>query len=124
MQGSRRCHPFVPNLVSLCLAALNSCALNNGGCEHDCVQVTLAQHRCQCHHNHELHEDGKRCVRESPGAWGALLLLGTAGWGCSDVQQSRLGGFRVKTLCVLLSWTYPAAYSKGWEELEEGSQQK
>lgn len=66
------CHPFVTNLVSLCLAALNSCALNNGGCEHDCVQVTLAQHRCQCRHNHQLHEDGKRCVRESLGGWGAI----------------------------------------------------
>lgn len=85
-------------LVSLFLSALNSCALNNGGCEHDCVQVTLAQHRCQCWHNHQLHEDGKRCICESLGhAWGGLgshgFQLGAAlGWGCSDVRQIRQTG--------------------------------
>ena len=53
-------------VLSLCLVAVNTCALNNGGCEHDCVQVTPAQHRCQCRHNYQLREDGKRCVCESP----------------------------------------------------------
>lgn len=186
----------VPSFVSLCLAALNSCALNNGGCEHDCVQVTLAQHRCQCRHNHQLHQDGKRCVCESLGLWDGDAQVssranavsvspwglgshgfpfGAVGWECSDVQQGKrcvceslravgwgysdvqqgnycvceslgagepwvpagscgmgmlrcpadqTGGFPVKTLCVLLSWTCPVAYSRGWEELEEGSQQK
>ena len=46
--------------------AINSCALGNGGCQHECVQLTVTQHRCQCRPEFQLQEDGKRCVRECP----------------------------------------------------------
>lgn len=44
--------------------AINSCAVGNGGCQHDCVQLTVTQHRCQCRPEFRLQEDGKHCVRE------------------------------------------------------------
>ncbi|XP_013928577.1 PREDICTED: multiple epidermal growth factor-like domains protein 6 [Thamnophis sirtalis] len=44
----------------------NPCAINNGGCEHDCVQLTFSHHRCQCRPNYQLKEDGKHCVVKNP----------------------------------------------------------
>lgn len=38
--------------------------MGNGGCQHDCVQLTGTRHRCRCRPEFQLQEDGKRCVRE------------------------------------------------------------
>ncbi|KAL7978602.1 hypothetical protein Chor_005584 [Crotalus horridus] len=47
-------------------ASSNPCAINNGGCEHDCVQLSFSQHRCQCRPNYQLKEDGRHCVVRNP----------------------------------------------------------
>lgn len=60
----RSCHPPVLMWAPLHVPAINSCAMGNGGCQHDCVQLTVTQHRCQCRPEFQLQEDGKRCVRE------------------------------------------------------------
>lgn len=51
--------------LSACFLAINTCSVDNGGCEHDCVQLTLSQHRCRCWHNYQLKEDGKHCIGEA-----------------------------------------------------------
>lgn len=52
------------DLAPLGSPAINSCAVGNGGCQHNCVQLTVTQHRCRCRPEFQLQEDGKRCVRE------------------------------------------------------------
>ncbi|KAJ8780647.1 hypothetical protein J1605_000690 [Eschrichtius robustus] len=47
-------------------SAINSCAVGNGGCQHNCIQLTVTQHRCQCRPEFQLQEDGKRCTRRNP----------------------------------------------------------
>lgn len=63
--------------------AINSCALGNGGCQHDCVQLTVTRHRCQCRPEFQLQEDGKRCVRECATLEIALGLGFPPGLPCS-----------------------------------------
>lgn len=55
--------------------ALNSCAVNNGGCEHDCVQLTANQHQCRCRRLHRLREDGRRCACECQAVGGGMAAL-------------------------------------------------
>uniref|UniRef100_G3UFY6 EGF-like domain-containing protein n=1 Tax=Loxodonta africana TaxID=9785 RepID=G3UFY6_LOXAF len=62
---------------------INSCALGNGGCQHDCIQLTVMRHRCQCRPEYQLQEDGKRCVRRSPCA--------DRNGGCMHTCQDRRG---------------------------------
>ena len=52
------------DLAPLGSPAINSCAVGNGGCQHNCIQLTVTQHRCQCRPEFQLQEDGKRCTRE------------------------------------------------------------
>lgn len=54
------------DLTPLGSPAINSCTVGNGGCQHNCVQLTVTQHRCQCRPEFQLQEDGRRCVRECP----------------------------------------------------------
>lgn len=64
------------DLTPLGSPAINSCAVGNGGCQHNCIQLTVTQHRCQCRPEFQLQEDGRRCVRECPGGGGRGLGLG------------------------------------------------
>ncbi|XP_065171165.1 protein tolkin-like [Atheta coriaria] len=41
-------------------ADMDECAINNGGCQHDCIN-TLGSYQCGCHNGFVLHENKKDC---------------------------------------------------------------
>lgn len=45
--------------------AVNSCSINNGGCEQDCVQLSEDHYKCQCQPGYQLKADAKSCEGES-----------------------------------------------------------
>ena len=49
------------------LSDVDECAMNNAGCEHECVN-TEASYSCQCHPGYRLHPNQHDCV-------GKLTLL-------------------------------------------------
>lgn len=54
-------HSFTASLAP----AVNSCSINNGGCEQDCVQLSEDHYKCQCQPGYQLKTDGKSCEGES-----------------------------------------------------------
>jgi hypothetical protein len=42
------------------VAEFDECALQNHGCEHNCIN-TLGGYECSCRIGFELHSDGKHC---------------------------------------------------------------
>lgn len=54
------------NSLSLCVLAVLSCAISNGGCEQECVQLSQAHFQCRCRHNYQLTADGKHCKCKCP----------------------------------------------------------
>lgn len=45
--------------------AVNSCSINNGGCEQDCVQLSEDHYKCQCQPGYQLKADAQSCEGES-----------------------------------------------------------
>ncbi|KAG8505462.1 Multiple epidermal growth factor-like domains protein 6 [Galemys pyrenaicus] len=60
--AARPGHPWLRAPVS---PAITSCSVGNGGCQHQCVQATAAQHHCRCRPDFQLQEDGRSCMRRS-----------------------------------------------------------
>lgn len=54
-------HSFPASLAP----AVNSCSINNGGCEQDCVQLSEDHYKCQCQPGYQLKTDAKSCEGES-----------------------------------------------------------
>ena len=42
---------------------IGECYVNNGGCEHTCVNTPGSYH-CECNEGYRLAADGKSCIRE------------------------------------------------------------
>jgi len=47
-----------------CLADVNECALENGGCQHRCIN-SAGSFRCLCNTGFVLQPDGKSCRHQS-----------------------------------------------------------
>ncbi|KAF2975755.1 hypothetical protein EK904_014069, partial [Melospiza melodia maxima] len=45
---------------------VNSCSINNGGCEQDCVQLSEDHYKCQCQPGYQLKADAKSCEGNPP----------------------------------------------------------
>ena len=46
-------------IISLCLD-INECEIDNGGCEHKCINVILS-FMCDCNEGYHLEENGRTC---------------------------------------------------------------
>lgn len=55
---------FNPSLAP----AVNSCSVNKGGCEQDCVQLGEDRYKCQCRPGYQLKRDARSCEGESGAA--------------------------------------------------------
>ena len=51
---------IAPSTVPPPVRLIDECAVNNGGCEHDCVD-TVDSYYCECHSGYALEEDGHSC---------------------------------------------------------------
>ncbi|RMC01943.1 hypothetical protein DUI87_21105 [Hirundo rustica rustica] len=137
-------HSFTASLAP----AVNSCSINNGGCEQDCVQLSEDHYKCQCQPGYQLKTDAKSCE-------GALDVMagrtgdpdvhslavtdwkfcpmpgsvqGQAGWGLEqagimeDVDECAGGRGRCAHRCVNTPGSFSCACSPGFELGADGRQ--
>ena len=47
--------------ISLCFSDIDECAVDNGGCEHTCINKP-GSHECKCKEGYLLGDDGLTCA--------------------------------------------------------------
>ena len=59
-QTDRKSDFFTPEILFLPFIDVNECAVENGGCDHDCINLE-GSFECFCETGYELQSDGKKC---------------------------------------------------------------
>ena len=55
-----KCVPKIFSIIYIFLQDVDECAVNNGGCQHECKNV-IGAYVCSCHNGFTLHDNGHDC---------------------------------------------------------------
>ena len=59
----------------LCYTGMSGCAVENGGCDHQCINSYNGNYYCRCRPGYKLMSDGKSCTGMCAATFLRLSLL-------------------------------------------------